>query len=884
MASINHYDDDIFGRAAQQQQRQQQHQQPLRSADIRSLNNNDSNSSSGHHNNSIRPPLMAPIVAHEDDAEDVAGIDDGILAPVRQNSSKENSVAGVAPEGPRMVVAPSSSNSSLRNSGDEANGDSVSNPNDLSGDAASHSNSNSKSSAKNNHSDSNTNMNMNSGGVDVLAHSSGSYPSLFSGSPVLAPQMPPSNTPPTALMIMRGSAKFKSRRDDEFLNELSRSNHSRGGSLSGGARNSNLNSNSNLDASIRSHKSTGSFSKKDSVPENANLKSNSKPSGDRVHPDDSDLESFHPLSLDGRSIGDGHGNWNALPPLRGHDPTLNGAPRRIPSDLIGSRASPQRTIAFQQQPQLSHHLLLERERELQADFYYGSQYYDYYCYDTPGAMRFRVPRGRGGAGSVESVMGLAGPPGAASGAAPVDPSTAYDMGGSYSPLMTSSMYAHSDYPSPHLCGRGAVMGGRSDGVADARTGNPSASAPASASASFNLRARAEEKEAEYSGGTMIYPNDRRQLNDFHSSTHSSSDHPIDEEKVDAGNGGVNRHGSNSDSSNSNNGVEYPQGHHLNLHQLHLQQQQQRMMHPAMYHKSINDAVHISSSLRAVDMRQQLQDVPYAMHYPPSSSPALGSIPHSQNQGVRVQGHLMRQHQDIYQEGLIDPVPRSNERMTVSTQANAHASPRHQPQPSTRVVHSSHPHFTGSMADNHTSNSSDNTSTHSRSHAKSRSDKRVSFSILQIRTYETILGDNPSCSGGPSLALGWRYDPSHVTAHIDDYERLRATLYGDYDCRPEDLVLHRFEREAILLNTGYSRHDIAESVRGINKVKNRRRQTVHNLPVAWMEERMEVCRRTLRRVMLKQERTRHLYDEWRKNSQGKVEVDYAGIKGALRRSM
>jgi len=456
--------------------------------------------------------------------------------------------------------------------------------------------------------------------------------------------------------------------------------------------------------------------------------------------------------------------------------------------------------------------------------------------------------------------------------------------------MTSSMYAHSDYPSPHLRGGGAIMGGISDGVADARTGNPSASAPASAS--FNLQARAEEKEAEYFGGTdsfpphgptMIYPNDRRQLNDFHSSAHSAS-HPNDEEKVDAGSGGANRHGSNSDSSNSNHEVEYPQGHPLNVHQLHLQQQQQRMMYPAMHLKSINDAVHISSSLRAVDMRQQLQDVPYAMHYPPSSSPALGSMHHSQTQGVRIQGNLLQQHQDIYQEGLIDPVPRSNERMTVSTHANAHASPRHQPQPSTGVVPASHSHFTGSMADNHTSNSSDNTSTHSRSHAKSMSDKRVSFSILQIRTYETILGDNPSCSGGPSLALGWRYDPSHVTAHIDDYERLRATLYGDYDCRPEDLVLHRFEREAILLNTGYSRHDIAESVRGINKVKNRRRQTVHNLPVAWMEERMEVCRRTLRRVILKKERTRHLYDEWRKNSQGKVEVDYAGIRGALRRSV
>jgi len=159
---------------------------------------------------------------------------------------------------------------------------------------------------------------------------------------------------------------------------------------------------------------------------------------------------------------------------------------------------------------------------------------------------------------------------------------------------------------------------------------------------------------------------------------------------------------------------------------------------------------------------------------------------------------------------------------------------------------------------------------------SKPTKHVSFSHLQIRTYETILGDNPSCSGGPSLGLGWRYDPSHYTATVDEYEAHQARLYGTTpsgapeECRPEDLVLHRFEREAILLNTGYTRQDLADSVRALNKVKNKRRQTVHNLPVAFLEERVEVVKRSLRRWMWKKERTRFMYDEWKKKDGGKEE--------------
>ena len=143
--------------------------------------------------------------------------------------------------------------------------------------------------------------------------------------------------------------------------------------------------------------------------------------------------------------------------------------------------------------------------------------------------------------------------------------------------------------------------------------------------------------------------------------------------------------------------------------------------------------------------------------------------------------------------------------------------------------------------------------------------KVSFSHLQIRTYETILGDNPSCTGGPSLSIGWRYNPEHFESTVDEYELKQDELYGGPGIRPLDidLVLHRSERESILLKLGYTQSDLAEAVRRLNKAKSKRRQTVHNLPVMFLEEKVESCKRSLGRLFTTRQRTRHMYDDWKK---------------------
>jgi len=161
-------------------------------------------------------------------------------------------------------------------------------------------------------------------------------------------------------------------------------------------------------------------------------------------------------------------------------------------------------------------------------------------------------------------------------------------------------------------------------------------------------------------------------------------------------------------------------------------------------------------------------------------------------------------------------------------------------------------------------------------------KTVHFGNIQIRTHETILGDNPSCTNGPPISIGWRYDPNHLDMSVDEYESQQL-----YRCcgsttlvmpRPEDIVLNRREREDILLRAGratggggsgssYTDQDFAQAIRGVVKIKHQRLRTVHNLKVAWLEERVEVLTKMFGRcVVRRRPRTRHLYEQWKKGVQ------------------
>jgi len=134
----------------------------------------------------------------------------------------------------------------------------------------------------------------------------------------------------------------------------------------------------------------------------------------------------------------------------------------------------------------------------------------------------------------------------------------------------------------------------------------------------------------------------------------------------------------------------------------------------------------------------------------------------------------------------------------------------------------------------------------REQQKSHNKPEIKFGTVDVRYYERILGDNPACSSGPSLSIGWFYttNTKHQNIPVNEYEYYRIPIRME-SCQ---LVLPRTKRESMLQEMGYSRQEIAEAVRMNNKIKNQRNQTVNNLSVSKMEEVVEKARQRMKKLI------------------------------------
>lgn len=146
--------------------------------------------------------------------------------------------------------------------------------------------------------------------------------------------------------------------------------------------------------------------------------------------------------------------------------------------------------------------------------------------------------------------------------------------------------------------------------------------------------------------------------------------------------------------------------------------------------------------------------------------------------------------------------------------------------------------------------------------KPRSHKtKVSFSNVEVRQYERILGDNPAVSCGPPISIGWNYlEERTVRVPIDDYEYYHCGYHDDCE-----MILSREERAEMLLDLGFDQKEIARSVRINYKLKRNRRQTVNNLSVMPIEEAVESAKKSVSRLFQGKKRREHRkYKEWREN--------------------
>jgi hypothetical protein len=123
-------------------------------------------------------------------------------------------------------------------------------------------------------------------------------------------------------------------------------------------------------------------------------------------------------------------------------------------------------------------------------------------------------------------------------------------------------------------------------------------------------------------------------------------------------------------------------------------------------------------------------------------------------------------------------------------------------------------------------------------------KVVRFDVVYTRDYERIVGDNPECSSGPPVAIGWAHGKTEAI-NIDKFENSRTKRRSELE-----MMLPREERESILMYWGATMHDVSDAVRRNRKVKSQRNQTVANMGKAErIEEVFESATRKLKRAVL-----------------------------------
>lgn len=94
---------------------------------------------------------------------------------------------------------------------------------------------------------------------------------------------------------------------------------------------------------------------------------------------------------------------------------------------------------------------------------------------------------------------------------------------------------------------------------------------------------------------------------------------------------------------------------------------------------------------------------------------------------------------------------------------------------------------------------------------------VSFSTVNIRCYNRILGDHPDVRDGPPLSLGWEYTQADAIP-LNDYEEERKRKKSGYQV----LKLTSITRKNMLVNLfGYTAEELDAAEKEVQRVRKER---------------------------------------------------------------
>ena len=107
--------------------------------------------------------------------------------------------------------------------------------------------------------------------------------------------------------------------------------------------------------------------------------------------------------------------------------------------------------------------------------------------------------------------------------------------------------------------------------------------------------------------------------------------------------------------------------------------------------------------------------------------------------------------------------------------------------------------------------------------KTRVKRNVSYGNVKVREYERIIGDNPGCSSGAPIGIGWNYHSAEETG-LDDHQHQRNERNDSSPAVP----LTSDERKNMLKLWSYSSGDIEESQHKVSRIRSQRDESNESL--------------------------------------------------------